>query len=268
MKKIFVFCIVVLFLLALPVNAEEKQNPRISNISSSSVVVSWVADEKCIGAVHYGTSPDALNLTETDNSLRENCVIMVELKNLEANTIYYFETVSGDSVDNNSSYYTLRTTESIEEMSIPSHLLGGQVLLDNDENADGTIVYVTVEHDGINSAPLSCMVFNGYWMVELSNLKHEDGTAFTEWEINDTGHIEIEGGKYGYKNITTFITILEEGEEYQNCTTPTYFKALPKPTTPRAKSNAEDYNRILIVVFCVVVCLIAAMVYLLRREQK
>jgi len=269
MKKIFVLCIVILFLLALPVNAEKKQGHRISNISSSSVVISWVADEKCIGMVHYGISPDALSLTETDSSKRENCVIMVELKNLEVNTIYYFEVVSDDIVDNNSgSYYTFRTAEISEGISIPSRMLGGQVLLDNNENADGTIVYVTVQHDGINSTLLSYMVFNGYWGVDLANLKHENGTAFTEWEVNDTLYIEIEGGEYGYKNVTTIITGDVTNEGYQNCTTPTGFKALPKPTAPGAKSNADEYNRILIIVFCIVSCLIMVMVYLLRREQK
>ncbi|MDI6916907.1 MAG: fibronectin type III domain-containing protein [Thermoplasmatales archaeon] len=262
MKKFFLVCITILF-LALPVNAEEKQNVRVSNISSSSVVISWVADEKCTGAVHYGVSTDALNLTETDNSRRENCVIMVELKGLTPNTAYYFEVVSGDSVDNNSgSYYTFRTAEISEGISMPSPVLYGQVLLDSGENADGTMVYATVGHDGMNSTPLSCMVFEGYWMVELSALKHENGTAF-EWEINDTLYIEIEGGKYGYKNVTTVIT----GEEYQNCTTPTGFKALPKPVASRIKADAEEYNRILIIVFCIVLFLIIMMVYIIRRKK-
>ncbi len=266
MRKIFIFCIVILFLLPLPVNAEENQGVRISNISSSSVVVSWVADEKCIGTVNYGITIDNLSLSETDNSLKENCVIMVELKNLEANTTYYFEIVSGNILDNNNGLY-FRTTE-VGEISMPSRTLGGHVLLDNGENADGTMVYVTVEHDGINSAPLSCMVFNGCWMVELANLKHEDGTAFG-WEVNDTLYIEIEGGEYGYKNITTFIT--EDTEDfiikgYQDCTVPR-LKSLSKPVTPEVKTNAWEYNRILIFVFCIVLCLIIVMVYLLRREK-
>ncbi|MBA3044507.1 hypothetical protein FP804_05170 [archaeon] len=110
------------------------------------------------------------------------------------------------------------------------------------------------------------MVLNGYWGVDLANLKHEDGTAFTEWEVNDTLYIEIEGGEYGYKNVTTIITGDITSEGYQDCTTPTDFKALPEPTAPETKSNIDEYNRILIVVFCIVVCLIAVMVYLLRRE--
>ena len=262
MKKIFVVCVVILFLLMLPVNAEENQGVRISNISSSSVVVSWIADEKCIGTVNYGITIDNLSLSETDNSLKENCVIMVELINLEANTTYYFEIVSGNILDNNNGlYYRFRTTE-VGEISMPSRTLGGQVLLDNGENADGTMVYVTVEHDGINSTPLSYMVFNGYWGVDLANLKHENGTVFTEWEVNDALYIEMEGGKYGYKNVTTLIT----GEEYQNCTTPA-LKALPELETPETKANAGEYNRILIFVFCIVLCLIMVMVYLLRREK-
>ena len=264
MKKIFVFSIIILFLFSFPVNAEEKQNHRISNISSCSVVISWVADEKCVGTVHYGISSDNLSLTGTDSTRRENCVIMVELKDLSPDTTYYFEIVSGDVLDNNNGmYYSFRTAEISEGISMPSQILYGQVLLDNNENADGTIVYATVEHDGINSTALSCMVFGGYWMVELSDLKHENGTVF-EWETNDTTYIELEGGEYGYKNVTALIT----GEEYQNCTTPTEFKALPKPIIPETKANAEEYNRILIVVFCIVACLIAVMVYLFRREKK
>ena len=269
-KKIFLFCIVILFLLSFPVNAEENQGVRISNISSFSVVVSWVADEKCIGTVHYGISPDNLEFNKTDSTRRENCVIMVELTGLTNNTIYYFEIVSGDVLDNNnSSYYTFRTAEIIEGISPPLRILGGQVLLDNNENADGTIVYVTVQHDGINSALLSCMVLDGLWGVDLANLKHENGTVFTEWEINDTLYIEIEGGEYGYKNITTFIT--EDTEDfiikgYQDCTVPR-LKSLSKPVTPEVKTNAWEYNRILIFVFCIVLCLIMAMVYLLRREK-
>jgi hypothetical protein len=264
MKKIFVFGIVILFFLTLPVNAEEKQNPRISNISSSSVVISWVADEKCVGTVNYGITLNNLNLTETDNTQRENCVIMVELKDLSPNTTYYFEIVSGDILDNNNGlYYMFRTAEINEEISTPSPILYGQVLLDNGENADGTIVYATVEHDSINSTPLSCIVFEGYWMVELSALKHQNGTAF-KWVVNDALYIEIEGGKYGYKNITIFIT----GEEYQNCTTPTDFKALPKPSAEETRINGEEYNRILIGVFGMVMLLIMVMIYLLRREVK
>jgi hypothetical protein len=193
---------------------------------------------------------------------------MVELKGLSPNTTYYFEVVSGDIVDNNSgSYYTFGTTEIIEGVSTPSLVLYGQVLLDNDENADGTMVYVTVEHDNVNSTPLSYMVFKGYWMIELSDLKHENGTAF-KCKVNDTLYIEIEGGKYGYKNVTTFITpeIIDKG--YQDCTNTTpKLKALPELETPETKSNIGEYNRILIFVFCIVLCLIIVMVYLLRREK-
>ncbi len=264
MKKIFVLCIVIFFLLPFPVNAETNQNVRISNISSSSVVISWVADEKCIGTVHYGNTSDNLDLTETDSAQRENCVITVEIKGLTPNTTYYFEIMSGDVLDNNNGmYYTFKTTEIAEGISMPSSVLYGQILLDNGENADGTMVYVTVEHDNVNSTPLSCMVFEGYWVIELSDLKHENGTGFTECEINDTLYIGIEGGKYGYKNITTVIT----GEDYQNCTTPK-LKAWPELEISEAKANIEGYNRVLIVVFCIVVCLVAVMVYLVRREQK
>ncbi|PIV68486.1 MAG: hypothetical protein COS08_06540, partial [Euryarchaeota archaeon CG01_land_8_20_14_3_00_38_12] len=55
----------------------------------------------------------------------------------------------------------------------------GQIICMDGSPAPSTMVYVTVEHHGVKSQPLSAMTSGeGYWSVDLANLKDTNGGVY------------------------------------------------------------------------------------------
>ena len=169
-------------------------NVRISNPSSSSVTVSWVASSPSLGRVDYGLSK-AYGEVAYDNSSRMNGVVKVLITGLAKETTYHYMVTS---VNNNGEDTVTGTFKTAKEGAGQPYSACGQILCMDGSPASGTMVYVTVEHQGVESQLLSDMTNSeGYWSVDLGNLKDKNGVVY-QWYNGDSIKIEAQGGTMGY----------------------------------------------------------------------
>ena len=190
-----------LFLVFISGNASAQQAPkisdvRISNPGSSSVTISWVASSPSLGRVDYGPT-QAYGETAYDNSCRMNGVVMVVVSGLAHDTSYYYM-ITATATNNNVEDTVTGTFKTAKEGFGQPYSAYGQILCMDGSPASSTMVYVTVEHQGVKSLPLSDMTSSeGYWSVDLTNLKDTNGGVY-QWYNGDSIKIEAQGGTLGY----------------------------------------------------------------------
>ena len=199
MKKITVMLITLLLFLSLtpfPASAQapEISSLRVSNPSSSSVTISWVVSSPSLGRVDYGLS-QAYGETAYDNNSRMNGVVMVTITGLAKETTYYYMVTAVNNKGENTVTGTFKTAkEGLGQL----YSAYGQILCMDGSPASSTVVYVTVEHQGAESLPLSDMTSSeGYWSLDLGNLKDKNGGVY-QWYNGDNMKIEAQGGTLGY----------------------------------------------------------------------
>ncbi|MGA1841149.1 MAG: fibronectin type III domain-containing protein [bacterium] len=152
--------------------------PVISNANDVSFTVTWISPAPATGEVRYGHTP-ALGNTAYDvrgKSTSEN-IHFVRISNLQPETIYYYDVVTGTAIDNNGGlHYSFLTGPTTQTPPIPDTAYGRVVLPVGSTPAVGALVYVTIiENNGKGSAgrstTLSSLVASSYWNVQLSNAR-------------------------------------------------------------------------------------------------
>ncbi|HHZ92584.1 TPA: hypothetical protein EYN65_19195, partial [Candidatus Poribacteria bacterium] len=166
------WCPVAIFQLLIcgmvfEVSAITVSHLKTSNVSATSVVISWVTDQKPESVVNYGLTK-ALGQTAHDS--RKAFTHWVEITGLTEDTDYYFEVISGTTTDNNDGeYYTFRSAQF--GIGVPYTLYGQ---LTDGESASAVaeaIVEVSLLRSQSVSSHLTVLTDeNGFWYVNLGNL--------------------------------------------------------------------------------------------------
>lgn len=155
------------------------KNVKITNITDTTITVSFFTDEATAAYVKYGTSATSLTNRESDDrdQLAGNVGTYnthhITVRNLQASTNYFFIIGTGSSsqFDNNGSPYTVKTAQKSGNQST-AQTIYGNVLTKGGNPADGSIVYVTVD----KAAEMSALVrSSGTWAIPLSQLRGTDG---------------------------------------------------------------------------------------------
>ncbi|MDP6599572.1 MAG: fibronectin type III domain-containing protein, partial [Candidatus Poribacteria bacterium] len=162
--SLFILCF---FLFVFSVRANEIDHLAISDLSSSSAVISWVSGQAEVGTVNYGSTAE---LGQTISAAEAKKVHRLELTGLLPAATYLFEVVSGSVTDDNDgNYYTFQTAQTA---SGTPYTLYGQVL-DNTTPVNGGLVSVWVEREEADSSRLTTLTnSSGFWNLNLGNLKH------------------------------------------------------------------------------------------------
>lgn len=176
---------------------------RVTNLRARSFSVTWLTDLPAGGQVRYGTVPAALSQTAFDDrgAAISDDTHHVTLSGLQPSTTYYFDVVSGQTVDDNGgSHYTATTGP---ELAPPaSDTAFGQVFKQNGTSfAGGAIVYVSVHDADGQGAPgqsnwLSELVSesDGYWFLNLAEARTPNNAAYFAYSLSgDRTVIEVEG---------------------------------------------------------------------------
>ena len=135
---------------------------KTSNHTSAAVTISWITGGDNEGRVHYSKDSNLSNPSiayDTRGQAFVGCNHYVDITNLEKETTYYFEVVSGGGVDNNGGrYYSFKTMK--EPSNPPGMCLFYGYVYQEDEisPAEGAIVYLRITHSGVNSYPLSKLI--------------------------------------------------------------------------------------------------------------
>jgi len=183
---------------------------QITNVRDGSLSVSWITDSPSTGHVNFGPTT-ALGSTAYDD--RGDATVddthHVTLSGLSPETLYYFDVISGSTVDDNGgSHYTVTTGPTLGLP--PSDTVYGQVFLaDGVTPAEGAVVYITLQDaDGQGSsgqaAPMSALVKSGgWWTVNLGNSRTASLTSYFSYSSSgDSVAIEAQGAAQGAANET------------------------------------------------------------------
>jgi len=179
---------------------------QVTNVRDTTFYVSWTTNQLTTGEVHYGTDPANLDQTAYDKrgASTSDDTHYVELLSLLPITTYYFDVVSGGTVDdNNGNHYSVTTGPTLDLPS--SDTIYGQVFeVDGTTPAEGTIVYIRLfDDDGSGSpgqaAELSSLVdSSGYCFANLGNARTVDLSAYFEYSASgDSVMLLAEGAAEG-----------------------------------------------------------------------
>jgi len=147
------------------------KNVKISNISDTSLAVSWVTDTKTEGVVFWGTSQGSLSRNENDELTGTNITHRVTINGLSAGqTIFLKINSSGTVYDDSGSPWQTSTGPSLAA-STQADTISGTVLGADGNPMQNALVYVTVSGGSLLSTFTSQ---NGNWVVPISAARTAD----------------------------------------------------------------------------------------------
>lgn len=157
------------------------QKVKITNLSESGFVVSWVTAEPSIGFIKYSDNP--INLSQTAKDDRDQLsgtqgeyrTHYISLQNLKPNTTYYFKLGSQKEqlFDNNGQPFAISLPAATSDKP-PADTAFGTILTAVDTPAEGAIIYLTID----GATPLSALVKqNGSWAANLALARMQTNLA-------------------------------------------------------------------------------------------
>lgn len=162
------------------------QKVKITNITDTGFVVSWITEEPSLGFIKYSDNLLSLSTTAVDDrdqlsgSSGEYRTHYVSLQNLNPSSTYYFKLGSQKDqlYDNNGQPFSI-TLPNIIDNKPAADTIFGTVLTAVDTPAEGAIIYLSIE----NATPLSSLVKqNGNWATNLSMARSTDLSAYAQYD--------------------------------------------------------------------------------------
>jgi len=156
---------------------------RITNIGSSSFVVSWITEEKTTGTVLVGETkePDEIRRDVRDKEKGSDQIYInhyVLVDNLKPQTKYFFKIISnGKSYDNFGKLFEVTTPS----LKVPkdNDIAQGKILTPSQSPASGAIVYLSLANTIVQSAITD---EGGHWMIPLSTARTVDLSDFSNYD--------------------------------------------------------------------------------------
>ena len=157
-----------------------------SNLSSSSITISWTSDAPSDGVVLYGSTPSLGK--EARSILQGSYTHWARMIGLVDDTVYYYKVASIE--DNSGKLYSFRTP-SVQGLPNPPHFLYSEVEIDGTPK-EGVIVYAKIEHEDGTPETISTVTGkDGAWLLNLGNFKGDV-------KVGDNLLLEADGGILGY----------------------------------------------------------------------
>ena len=187
----FLLCLGFSLCMASPVKSAE--HLKVSNISATSAVVSWLSSQKAAASVDYGLT---VELGQTAHDQRRSFVHWVQLTNLSADTEYYFQLVVEQiSDDNQGQYYTLRTAQF--GIGVPYTLYGRLTQGEAAHPVAGALAEVTLVRPQVAPSYLTVLTdANGFWQVNLGNLKNAWTGGILGYQMGDQVRVSIRASEF------------------------------------------------------------------------
>ncbi|MFH1863882.1 MAG: fibronectin type III domain-containing protein [bacterium] len=155
---------------------------RISNISDSSVTVSWITDKATTGVVKYGSGESSANSIAKEETGAESLTHMSKLTGLKTDTTYFFEIVSGGkNFDNNGVLWQIRTAPSIPDPK-RNIIISGNILTPTGNPAKNAIVYISVSGSLLSTLTSQ----NGSWLIPISYARTVNLSSYVDIDPSAT----------------------------------------------------------------------------------
>ncbi|MEO6728389.1 MAG: fibronectin type III domain-containing protein [Candidatus Dojkabacteria bacterium] len=208
------FAYVVLYFLD---NNQDIAELQITNLSSNSVSISWVSDDANIATIQYSKDDNWLPLVdkilpktqvyddrdvvkdENNNYVYTPSIAFprnihhITIRNLEANTKYYFR-INGNLRTYVPSVSNLITTSQLEKVVEPDPIYGNVLNYHEiiDTPFDGVIYYKIINNndiDDFSQTYSSTITRDSSWSGDLSNILNKDGQLY-KWD-KDNFSVEL-----------------------------------------------------------------------------
>lgn len=179
---------------------------QTTNISDSSVVISWLTDKAATGFIQYGQSSNP-DLVVSDDRDQERGTVdnyfthLVTIRGLKPSTTYNFRIGSAKKLyDQQGRPYQVTTGPSLGSPPA-ADVAYGQVLTGSGEPADGALVYLTLS----GTVPQAALVkSSGSWVIPLSTARSADLTSFTAYDPKSSQiQIQVQAGSLGNSTVIT-----------------------------------------------------------------
>lgn len=182
------------------------QQLRISNITDSSVTISWLTTEKTTGKIRFGNDNNFQLISDDRESIGISAASVthyVTVKQLSPATEYQFFVISNDKEwDNNGTSFTVKTHPMVTGKPSSQPPAYGTIVLPSGEPSEGAIVYLNLG----NSGTLSTLTKSkGEWLIALSNARSLDGKTFYQPAEGEQESIVVHAFVGGEAQATTDI---------------------------------------------------------------
>jgi hypothetical protein len=173
---------------------EAPKDIRVTNISESTLSVSWTTEIPTTGVVVWGESEGSLQRSapsETGNGRIHSATIT----GLEPETTYFYEINSaGETYDNNGIPWQSQTAASLEPPTAPI-VISGTIEDASGALVGGALVYVSA---GGGTSLSTITSQEGNWVVSVSNARTQDLASFVEIDESRTlAEIFVQAGEKG-----------------------------------------------------------------------
>ena len=173
---------------------EAPKDIRVTNVSDSTLTVSWTTDAETAGIVEWGDSEGSLGRT-TPSEVGTGSIHSATLTGLEPATVYFYKINSaGEVFDNNGIPWQAQTAAAVQAPSPPIVISG--TIEDASRNlVENALVYVTAG-GGTSLSTLTSQ--EGNWVVAVSNARTQDLEAFVDIDESRTlAEISVQAGSRG-----------------------------------------------------------------------
>jgi len=186
------FSVVILFTVFAMAHstatAIEISDLRTSNITSSSVTISWVTDEPSGAQINYGPTLEYGSMV-TDKEVDVH-THWLRITGLSPKTQYHFEAISGDAKSNGE----FRTAPIVFGDTYTVH---SKVHKPDGIPAEGAIVYLKAKHPANSDFSTLVSILtssDGSWVFDLGNLREQPSLQPFSWAVGDEMVVQINGG--------------------------------------------------------------------------
>lgn len=159
------------------------QQLKITNIGSSSFVVSWTTAEKTTGAIAVGETTEMGEIKKDFRDLESSTftsssVHFVFIDNLKPQTKYYFKIIcGGKNYDDSGKPFEVVTAPA--KVPPDNDLAFGKILTSEGQPAAGAIVYLSLA----NTLPQAALTDKeGNWVIALSTARTTDLQDFSHYD--------------------------------------------------------------------------------------
>jgi len=156
---------------------------RISNITDSSVTITWSTDKQTVGMLNWGSKENDTSRLEIEDSNNQKYYNHnISLTGLTANTNYFYKINSDGTAFDNGGISWKFTTGAALDISKNSILLSGNVI-----NASGNPEKRALVYANVNSYLLSTLTSDtGNFVFQLGSARTADFTNYTQIDLGGT----------------------------------------------------------------------------------
>src|SRR3990167_6699185 len=167
---------------------------RVTNITESSLTVSWTTDNETSGAVSFGKN-EMLGQTLLSEVEGQATLHSAVLTGLDPESSYFININSNETEFDNNGVSWQASTGPVLEPTTETIVISGKILDTDGNPAGGVLVYVAIG----GGTPLSTLTSNdGNWVVPISTSRTLDLTSLiTIDQENTLAEISIQGGEGG-----------------------------------------------------------------------